>query len=105
MLNRTDSTVQRLLEEKPTSRYQSPSSPSQLYDLARMSVRPLEKDEITAFLRPFKQAAETSEIMVNDGGFKALHTLARAYFRHLGPCGKLRRNALPTDCQFPGYCP
>ena len=48
VLNRADSVVQRLLEEEDADT--KALIAAQLYDLARMSVRPLEKDEITAFL-------------------------------------------------------
>ena len=48
VLNRADSVVQRLLDEKDKDTQSLIAA--QLYDLARMSVRPLEKDEITAFL-------------------------------------------------------
>jgi len=48
VLNRADSVVQRLLSEEDAETKSLIAA--QLYDLARMSVRPLEKDEITAFL-------------------------------------------------------
>lgn len=48
ILNRTDGIVQRLLTETDTD--VKSMIAAQLYDLARMSVRPLEKEEITAFL-------------------------------------------------------
>ncbi|MFH1513580.1 MAG: molecular chaperone HtpG [Bacillota bacterium] len=48
VLNRADSVVQRLLSE--TDPETKALIAAQLYDLARMSVRPLEKEEITAFL-------------------------------------------------------
>ncbi len=48
VLNRADSVVQRLLGE--TDAQTKTLLAAQLYDLARMSVRPLEKEEITAFL-------------------------------------------------------
>ena len=48
VLNRADSVVQRLLNEEDAET--KALIAAQIYDLARMSVRPLEKDEITAFL-------------------------------------------------------
>jgi molecular chaperone HtpG len=48
VLNRADGVVQRLLSEEDAETKSMIAA--QLYDLARMSVRPLEKDEITAFL-------------------------------------------------------
>ena len=48
ILNRADSVVQRLLSEEDAET--KALIAAQLYDLARMSVRPLEKEEITAFL-------------------------------------------------------
>ena len=48
VLNRADSVVQRLLSEEDKDTQSLIAA--QLYDLARMSVRPLEKDEITTFL-------------------------------------------------------
>ncbi|HPJ01398.1 MAG TPA: molecular chaperone HtpG [Candidatus Limiplasma sp.] len=48
ILNRGDAIVQRLLTE--TDAEVKTLIAAQLYDLARMSVRPLEKEEITAFL-------------------------------------------------------
>ena len=48
VLNRADGVVQRLLSETDTE--VKTMIAAQLYDLARMSVRPLEKEEITAFL-------------------------------------------------------
>ena len=48
VLNRADSVVRRLLSE--TDAEIQALLAAQLYDLARMSVRPLEKEEITAFL-------------------------------------------------------
>ena len=48
VLNRADSVVQRLLSEEDADTKSLIAA--QLYDLARMSVRPLEKEEITAFL-------------------------------------------------------
>jgi molecular chaperone HtpG len=48
ILNRADGVVRRLLSE-PDAETKALIA-AQLYDLARMSVRPLEKDEITAFL-------------------------------------------------------
>jgi molecular chaperone HtpG len=48
VLNRADAAVQRLLAE--TDAGTKTLIAAQLYDLARMSVRPLEKEEITAFL-------------------------------------------------------
>ena len=53
VLNRADSVVQRLLSETDTETKSLLAA--QLYDLARMSVRPLEKDEITAFLNRSNQ--------------------------------------------------
>jgi len=48
VLNRGDAVVQRLLSEADADT--KTLIAAQLYDLARMSVRPLEKEEITAFL-------------------------------------------------------
>ena len=48
VLNRADSVVKRLLTEDDAET--KALLAAQLYDLARMSVRPLEKEEITAFL-------------------------------------------------------
>jgi molecular chaperone HtpG len=48
ILNRSDAVVRRLLTE--TEAEVKLMIAAQLYDLARMSVRPLEKEEITAFL-------------------------------------------------------
>ncbi|HPF88721.1 MAG TPA: molecular chaperone HtpG [Candidatus Limiplasma sp.] len=53
VLNRADSVVQRLLGEEDTQTKSLIAA--QLYDLARMSVRPLEKEEITAFLNRSNQ--------------------------------------------------
>jgi molecular chaperone HtpG len=48
VLNRADSVVKRLLSESDAET--KALLAAQIYDLARMSVRPLEKEEITAFL-------------------------------------------------------
>ncbi len=53
VLNRADSVVQRLLTEEDNETKSLIAA--QLYDLARMSVRPLEKEEITAFLNRSNQ--------------------------------------------------
>ena len=92
VLNRADSVVQRLLGEEDADTKALVAA--QLYDLARMSVRPLEKGRDHRFPRPLQQAAKAGEIG-NVEGYAPSNSAVKDFILN-NPLHTGRANARPV---------